>query len=126
MDIGKLGPDEVTQGSISGMLELINIHASANTFRIYPIVGPKKVDCHFNKDKLDKAISGINHYVDVSGSLRRKSKDKFPYAMDVIEIEIYPDERELPSIFDLRGIAPNATGDIKSEDFVRRIRDEAW
>ena len=38
-------------------------------------------------------------------------------------IEIYPPEDELPTIFDLRGIAPNATGDRKSEDFIRDLRN---
>ena len=121
-----VGPDEIIQGTISGTLEQINIHASANIFRIYPIIGPKKVDCHFKKDKLDKAISGINRYVDIRGELRYKRREKFPYAIDVTDMEIFPDEKDLPSIFDLRGIAPNATGDIKSEDFVKRIRDAAW
>lgn len=30
----------------------------------------------------------------------------------------------IPTLADLRGIAPNATDDESSEDFVRRLRDE--
>ena len=121
-----IGPDEIVQGSISGTLELINIHANANTFRIYPVVGPKRVDCHFKRDELEKAVRGINHYVDVRGELRYKQREKFPYAINVIDIDVYPDDQDLPSIFDLKGIAPQATGDMKSEDFVRRLRDAEW
>ena len=40
------------------------------------------------------------------------------------DIEIYPDEKELPSLFDLCGIAPNASNNLSSEDFIREMRDE--
>lgn len=121
-----VGPDEIVQGSICGTLELINIHAQANTFRIYPIIGPSKVDCHFKGSQLNNAIMGINRYVNVTGALRYKRRDKFPYAVNDAEVEVYPDEQELPSIFDLKGIAPNATGNLKSEDFISKLRHETW
>ncbi len=75
---------------------------------------------------MNNAIAGINHYVNVKGALRYKRRDKFPYAVNDAEIEVYPDEQKLPSIFDLKGIAPDATGDLKSEDFVRKLRHETW
>src|SRR5690606_16445294 len=37
--------DEECVGFIEGRLEKINIHDDANTFHIYPDVGPKKVAC---------------------------------------------------------------------------------
>jgi hypothetical protein len=122
-EINKIvGPDEIIQGSISGTLELINVHAHANTFRIYPVVGPKKVDCVFKDEQLSNAIAGINKHVNVTGALRYKSRDKFPYAVNDAIIEVYPDDKDLPSIFDLRGIAPNATGGMASEEFVAKLR----
>jgi len=121
-----VGPDEGVKGSVSGMFELLNIHSGANHFRIYPIVGPKKVDCHFKNDQLGNAIEGINHYVKVSGTLRYKRMDKYPYAVNVDDIEIYPDEESLPSIFDLKGMSPKATGDMSSEDFIKRVRNVEW
>jgi hypothetical protein len=121
-----VGPDELEYGSVSGDLELINIHANVNTFRIYPIVGAKKIDCHFKKTDLQKAISGIGKYVEVHGELRSKQRDRFPYAINATEIEVFPEENELPSILDLKGIAPQATGDLASEEFVRRLRHADW
>jgi hypothetical protein len=118
-----VGPDEYVEGSISGTLELINIHANANSFRIYPVVGPKRVDCTFKSGQLGNAIAGINRYVNFTGTLRYKQRDKFPYAVSDAIIEVYPLEDELPSIFDLKGIAPNATGGLASEDFVANLRD---
>lgn len=126
-EIEKLvGPDEIEYGSIAGDLELINIHANVNTFRIYPVIGAKKVDCHFRKTDLQKAIAGIGRYVEVQGELRYKRRDKFPYAVNATTIEIFPEEKDLPSILDLKGIAPKATDDMTSEEFVRRLRNDDW
>jgi hypothetical protein len=117
-----IGPDEIMRGSISGTLEYFNIHGGVNNFRIYPIVGPRKVDCHFATEMLPKALAGVTKYVNVEGELRYKSSEPFAYAINVAGIEIFPDEDQLPSLLDLRGIAPAATGDLTSEDFVRSIR----
>jgi hypothetical protein len=121
-----LGPAEISYGSISGSLEAINLHASANIFRVYPTIGPKKIDCFFKTEQLSKAISGINHYVHIYGELVYKQRERFPYIIRAFDIEVYPDEDSLPSIMDLRGIAPEATGELKSEEFVRRIRNANW
>jgi len=121
-----IGPDEITRGSISGTLEYFNIHGGANHFRIYPIVGPRKVDCHFPKDSLQKALAGVTKYVNVEGELRYKSSEPFAYAINVMDIEIFPDDEQLPSILDLRGIAPSATGNLSSEEFVGLIRNAKW
>jgi len=36
------------------------------------------------------------------------------------------EEKVTPDWNDLRGCAPEATGDLSSEDFVRKLRDEDW
>ncbi len=126
-DIEKIvGPDEITRGSVSGTLEYFNVHAGANLFRIYPVIGPKKVECHFPTDLLSKALAGVTKYVNVEGELRYKRNEPFAYAITVRDIEIFPDDEQLPSILDLRGIAPHATGNLTSEEFVRSIRDAQW
>ena len=37
---------------------------------------------------------------------------------------VFPPASTLPSLRDLYGIAPNATGDLTTEEFVRQLRDE--
>ncbi len=118
-----IGESQFVDGSIEGTLEMINIHKKVNKFRIYPIVGPKKVNCHFPESLYNDVIKAIGHYINVKGKLEYKERDDFPYTVNVDSIEIYPDENELPTIFDLRGIAPNATGSLSSEEFVRKLRD---
>ncbi|TAL45149.1 MAG: hypothetical protein EPN89_12750 [Methylovulum sp.] len=118
-----IGEDQLAEGSVDGTLDQINIHQERNIFVIYPTVGPTQVRCHFPPELKGKAIEGLGKYVGVNGKLRYKQRDQFPNAINVSEIEVHPDESELPSIFDLRGIAKGATGDLSSEAFVRKIRN---
>jgi hypothetical protein len=120
-----IGPDEIVEGSISGMLEWLNLH-NTSIFHVYPVIGPKKVICNFPKRLKEKVKSAIDSHVEVYGELRYKKWGNFPYAMNVSELEILPPDNELPTLFDLRGVAPDATGGMSSVEFVRAIRDEGW
>lgn len=120
-----IGPDEIVEGSISGMLEWLNLH-NTNIFHIYPVIGAKKVVCNFPKRLKEKVKTAIDSHVEVYGELRYKKWGNFPYAMNVSDLDILPPDDELPTLFDLRGIAPDATGDLSSVEFVRAIRDEGW
>ncbi|MGY9005129.1 MAG: hypothetical protein ACKVJQ_03355 [Alphaproteobacteria bacterium] len=117
--------DEVAFGTIEGHLEQINIHDGANVFSIYPAFGPAKVQCRFKNEILDVAIAAVGAEVAVTGKLNYKPNDPYPDFIEVDDIDIFPPESELPSFDDLRGIAPEATGDQSSEDFIAERRD-AW
>lgn len=120
-----IGPDSFSFGSISGRLERVNLH---NTFRfeIYPTVGPKRVRCEFKPELKRKVKDALDTYVTVSGRLRYKKWDQYPHAIDAKDVDPHEDEKQLPSLDDLRGVAPEATGTMSSEDFVRAIRDANW
>jgi hypothetical protein len=117
-----IGPDEIIEGSLTGMLEWLNIHNNINVFHIYPITGPRKVSCHFTKEWRETVIRGIDKNVTVYGQLRYKMRDNFPYAINVSDIEIHPDESDLPTLASLRGMTVNQTG-LSAADFIRSLRD---
>lgn len=119
-----IGPDELIEGSIAGMLEKVNLHNTAR-FEIFPTIGPVKVVCDFPQALKEKVKAGLERYVRVYGRLRLKQWDRYAHTIDAADIEIYPPEEQLPTLWELRGIAPGATGDLSTEDFIRRIRD-AW
>lgn len=118
-----LAVDEECDGSIEGMLEQINLHQGANVFHIYPEVGPKKVTCRFPSRLHDDAISAVGKRVEVFGALHYRSGANYPHQVAVSQIEPFPLESELPDWEDLRGRAPDATGELSSEVFVRELRD---
>jgi hypothetical protein len=117
-----IGPDILSEGSMTGDLETVNVH-NKNTFYIYPVIGPKKVLCNFSPDMFDKVKIALKQYVTVTGVLRYKAREPYPYAIDVKELEMSPPEEQLPTIWDLRGIAPAATGGLDSVAFIRTLRD---
>jgi hypothetical protein len=118
-----LAVDEECEGSIEGMLEQINVHHGANVFYIYPEVGPRKVACHFPSRLYDDAVSAVGRRVEIFGTLHYRIGAVLPHALSVTGIDAYPPESELPDWEDLRGMAPDATGDMSSEAFVRELRD---
>ena len=112
-------------GGLDGMLEKMNIHAGVNVFTLYPVAGPSSVRCHFGTATRDKAISAMGRRVEVVGTMAYRRDAAFPHEINVESIEIYPLPDELPSLGDLRGRAPDATGNQSSEDFVAELRS-AW
>lgn len=114
-------PDEIIEGSMSGMLEWLNIH-NTNIFHIYPEVGPKKLNCYFPEELRQTVISAIDSHVRVYGELRYKKRDNYPYAINVNEIEMLPNDDELPTLSSLRGMAVNQTG-MNANGLVRWLRD---
>jgi hypothetical protein len=104
-----IGPDQVLEGSMTGVLLQINLH-NTTRFEIYPPVGPTKVVCSFPPELKRDVINGIDHNVRVVGELRYKQWAPFPHAIFASGLEVFPPEEELPTIFDLRGIAKNGDG----------------
>jgi hypothetical protein len=119
-----LGHDIVSWGSVSGSIEKINVHASRNIFNIYPIVGPETLPCRFPKHLRADAVNAVDHYARVFGMLKYKARDRHPYEMKVERIEILIDESDLPSFLEMKDIAPDATGDQASNDFIKERRSD--
>jgi hypothetical protein len=118
-----LAVEDECDGAIEGMLEQINLHHGANIFYIYPEIGPRKVTCHFPSRLYDDAVSAVGRRVEISGTLHYRAGASFPHQIAVSAIEAFPTETELPNWDDLRGRAPDITGGLSSEEFVRELRD---
>ena len=119
-----LAVEHRTTGSVKGSLEFINVHGDRNVFRIYPPVGPNRVQCYFPKEMLESARSAVGCKVRVIGEVTYLTRDPFPNSIKVEHIAILQDDSDLPSFLELRGMAPDATGDLSSEEFVRQLRSE--
>jgi hypothetical protein len=117
-----LGGDYFAEGSITGMLEQINVHEGKNEFRIYPVAGPVSIKCKFADDIKDRAVKALDKHITISGRFSYRPREKFPYFAEVNSIEIHPPDKKLPSFADLQGIAPNATEGLSSEGFIGEIR----
>lgn len=118
-----LAEQEECFSTVEGMLEKINVHDEANNFTVYPDIGPSRISCHFVPDLIDVAVSAIRRRVAISGIAKFRKQSPYPHHIDVNHIEIFSPEDELPFFDDLRGIAPDATGSLSSEEFIRELRN---
>jgi hypothetical protein len=66
----------------------------------------------------------IKRNITVSGTLYFHQDKPFPDKVLVKNMELHPDDNELPTLGSLRGIAPNCSGGMDSVDYVRSVRDE--
>ena len=111
--------------TVQGVLEAINVHGS-NNFTIYPNVGPKQIRCFFNKSLLPTVIDALGKRVEVTGLTKYLKHSYWPYQINVSKMEIYPDEINLPTFDDIKGMCPNLTEGMPSEEYIRKMRDEEW
>jgi len=118
----KLKPEETSYGFIRGMLEYVNIHGKKPVFRIYPDVGPDQLSCRFESSMLTQAREGLGKFVEVRGDLHYKVIAQYPHAIDVREIEIMPGAGA-PDWINARGMFPDLTGDLTTEEYISRVRD---
>jgi hypothetical protein len=110
-------------GSIEGKLEAVNLHNQQNICAIYPKVGARKVMCHFSSDQRQKVMACLDHWVLATGMAEYQYRDAFPHRLELRDLDAMDLGEAPPSLHELRGIAPDATGDEATEDFVRRIRN---
>jgi hypothetical protein len=114
---------ETRVGTVTGMLDAINIHGAARLFRIYPVVGAQKISCSFPESLKATAIAGIGRYVRVRGMLSYRPLARHAHSLEVQGIEVMPETTKVPSLRSLRGVFPDLTGGAPSEVYVGRLRD---
>jgi hypothetical protein len=117
-----LGEDVFEFGSITGMLDQLNLHVNPPVFTVYSTVGGSKLQCNFRRNLRIIVLQAVGQYVTVYGRIKYKSRGNRPIEMDVDEIEIHPNEEDLPTMSELRGIAPDALDGKTIEEFLWEIK----
>jgi hypothetical protein len=120
-----MGQDEFEFGSYTGMLDAINIH-NQNVFYIYPTSHLPKLKCIFPFEQKGNALIALGKYVTVTGQKRSLTniRGSHPIEMHVYKIDIHPDEKDLPTLRELRGIASRKNGDISADSFTGGSRND--
>jgi hypothetical protein len=116
-----LGNEYTSYGAMEGKLEAINIHGTTRRFWIYPTIA-QRVRCDFLPGTQQQVLDSVGHYVHVEGLKYFRPQSPFPLRIAVRDFNVIDEEPS--SLIKLRGIAPDATGQLSSVDFVRAIRDE--
>jgi hypothetical protein len=118
--------DEVTsyEGSVSGLLERINVHDEKNEFVVYPPIANRQVPCLFHDELLPDIRRAIKRNVTVFGTVFYRPGGVLPSRVHARSIEIHPPDDELPDLHGVRDLGIWDTGGLSAVDFVRALRDE--
>lgn len=118
--------DEVTsyEGSISGLLERINVHNAKNEFVVYPPIANRQVPCLFHDALLTDVRRAIKRNVTVFGTVFYRPGAALPSRVHARTIEIHPSDDELPDLHALRELGSWGTDGLSAVEFVRALRDE--
>lgn len=119
---GVFGQDYVREGTADGMLEAVNIHGKINNCALYPLIGPRRINCRFEDGLFRQVKPALGKYVMVEGLLKYRWREKFPHAADITKVHALPSWEEQPNFETILGMAPNATQGEPSEDFVKARR----
>jgi hypothetical protein len=117
-----VGEDEYSYGSISGVIEGINIHERNRRFWLYPIVGATRIMGTFRARDKQKFSQAVGKYVTVHGRLSYKSWDDFPYSVLADSLAIH--DEPYSDLGRIKGMSPDATGVLNAADFIDQLRDE--
>lgn len=116
------GPELHTIGVLSGYIDAINVHREP-LFFLYPVAGPSRVRCVFDRLLLDEVRAALKRFVTVHGLLEYAEGSPFPSRITVERVEAHPPEEELASLESLFGSVPDLTGGVDSVSYIRAHRD---
>ena len=119
-----LGQGTVAEGAVSGYLQQVNLH-NQWSFHIYPRVGVTKILCTFDQSLMDAVGRGLNQYVTVHGSLHYRPDAFHPYRIEAKRVVPHPPSRELPTLGEMRGIAPEITDGMDAVSYLHKLRETA-
>lgn len=108
-------------GSVVGKLASASM-ADGLEAGLWPEAGGPRVAVRFDEEHIDRVRSAWGRRVEVSGRLERDAADR-PVRVKLRNIEVLSEES--PPLTDLIGIAPNLTGGLDADEYLREIRGAA-
>jgi hypothetical protein len=90
-------------GTIEGRLETIQDHEGSLRLQVRDALFRQNVRCYFSEEKLPLAFSAFRKRVEVSGIIHYR-KNGTPISIEVSQIDTLPDDSELPTADEVRGL----------------------
>ena len=96
-------------GSVTGTLEIVDVHGAANQFSLFTSVHNERVNCVFNDDDLSEILKAIRKQVTVYGTVYYSQRKVFPSRVEVESFEVHPDNSSLSNLLEFKNF-----GDLES------------
>lgn len=91
------------QGTLEGRLEAIRDASGSVKIAVKDFLFPKSIVCTVPERLLEKALGSFRKRVEIEGLIHFR-RDGSPMSIEAQSIEILPEDDELPSVDDVRGI----------------------
>ena len=109
-------------GSVEGRLELVSLHPGRRHFHVCHTLTGKAVKCSLPPELEEDVKRSLGQRVIVSGLVSYDENGR-PRIVRSEKLRIMKEDRDLPSVKDMVGLAPDITGDMSTEDYIRVLRD---
>jgi hypothetical protein len=90
-------------GTIEGRLETISDATGGIKIRIRDYLYPKPINCIVPESMVQKALGSFRRRVEVEGKIHFR-RDGTPISIEAMNIDVLPEDDDLPSAADVRGI----------------------
>jgi hypothetical protein len=94
-------------GTLEGRLEAIQDTNGGLKIRVKDFLYPKAINCIVPEKMIDKVLMSFRRRVEIEGKIHYR-KDGTPISIEANDIELLPEDDELPSASDVRGILATA------------------
>ena len=120
-NVDQLLPTRYTSvGSIEKRLEMISVHRKPR-FVVYHDPTNKAVSCAFPEQWLEDVKNALGRRVNVAGVVHWNYKGE-PTRIEGEDLRVLDSATALPSIAELAGSMPDLTGELTTDEYIRRIR----
>ena len=109
-------------GAIEGRLELALVSGKGRWFNVCHAITGNAVKCELLEGFVDEFASNLGRRVIVSGLVSYNATGE-PISIAIDRIRAFEEENTLPSIHDMIGLAPDITGELTTEEYIRELRD---
>jgi hypothetical protein len=112
-------------GSVMGTIEMISIHGRARA-NVYDLRNNRAIRCNIPEAERDRLVAevtaNLGKRVIAAGRIYRNASGE-PIRVTLRSITVLPEAENLPGVADVVGSAPGYTGDLTTEEYMRRLRD---
>ena len=108
-------------GSVSGILDVINLRRGAHQVSLYDDATRRAVRCRFPDELFLVMKEALGRRVRALGKVTRNRRGQI-LGVAIERIELLPDVPIVPSVDELVGIAAWYTGDQSTEEYLRSVR----
>ena len=115
-------PQFTVIGSVSGTLESITVHAKREA-SLYNDLDKRRVIVSFAETDYPRVHAALRKRVEVHGVLQEDSAGR-PLRVRLRDMEVLPQDDDLPTLSSLVGSMPTLTGGLSSGEYLERNRGE--